>query len=122
MARPRKKIDADQVQKLAALALTTEEIGAVLGCSADTLERRFAGALKDGRLRFRASLKRLQFRAAQKGSAALLIWLGKVYLGQREPAPAPPPETETFGRAFAALRHRRAARDAGRSDDPIEAN
>jgi hypothetical protein len=48
-----------------------------------------------------------------------LIWLGKVYLGQREPAPAPP-EAETFDRAFAALRQRRAERDG--PPPAVEAN
>jgi hypothetical protein len=62
-----------------------------------------------GRLRFHASLKRLQSRAVKKGSAALLIWLGKVHLGQREPAPATD-EAGTFAWAWAALRRRRAER------------
>jgi hypothetical protein len=48
-----------------------------------------------------------------------LIWLGKIYLGQREPAPAPP-KTETFDRAFAVLRQRRAER-AG-PQPAVEAN
>lgn len=73
-----------------------------------------------GQLRFHASLKQLQSRAAKKGSAALLIWLGKVHLGQRESAPAPPPETATFDRAFAALRRHQAERDPPRPQ--VEAN
>ncbi|HMB02936.1 MAG TPA: hypothetical protein VKP69_04240, partial [Isosphaeraceae bacterium] len=73
------------------------------------MERNAGGAgVGTGRLRFHASLKRLQFHAAKKGSAALLIWLGKVYLGQREPAPAPPSAAETFAQAFERLRQRRA--------------
>jgi hypothetical protein len=84
MARPRKKIDASQVEGLAAIHCTTDEIGAVLGCSRDTLERRYAASIKDGRARGRASLRRKQWELAQSGNATMLIWLGKQLLGQTD--------------------------------------
>jgi len=84
MARPKKPIDAEQVRKLARLSASHAEIGAVLGCSADTLERRFAAAIKEGRESGKMSLRRKQFKLAMEGNVTMLIWLGKQYLDQRD--------------------------------------
>lgn len=81
MARPRKKIDIDQVKKLAAMNCSTAEIGSVLGCSADLLQRRFAAALKEGRDLGRMSLKRKMFDTAMNGNVTMMIWLSKQMLG-----------------------------------------
>ena len=91
MARPLAKIDPKQVENLAAIGCTTPEIAAVLECSEDTLERRFAGPLKKGRLKLKTSLRRMQYQAAAAGSIPMLIWLGKNLLGQ---ADQPKPDTE----------------------------
>ena len=48
MARPQKVIDEETVKKLAALNCSMEEIGHIVGCSIDTLERRFAAVIKEG--------------------------------------------------------------------------
>lgn len=80
------KIDPMQVEELAAIQCSHAEMAAVLRCSADTLERRFAAAIKKGRERGNASLKRAQFKLALSGNPTMLIWLGKIYLGQREQA------------------------------------
>jgi hypothetical protein len=84
MARPRKVIDAQQVEMLASIMCTTEEIAAVLGCSKDTLERRFAEVLEKGRLRGKQSLRRKQYHLAMEGNATMLIWLSKQYLGHTD--------------------------------------
>lgn len=84
MARPKITIDDATVLKLASIQCTMNEISAVVGCSVDTLERRFADCIKKGRDQGRASLRRLQWEAAQKGSNAMLIWLGKQLLGQTD--------------------------------------
>jgi AraC-like DNA-binding protein len=84
MSRPKANIDATQVLKLAEIGCKTTEIANVLGCSTDTLERRFAAELSKGRTNLRISLRRWQLQAAQKGNVALLIWLGKQYLDQTE--------------------------------------
>lgn len=84
MARPRKKIDPEQVRKLAAIQCTTAEMAAVLNCSSDTLERRFAAILKEGRANGCMSLKRKQYELAMSGNVGMLIWLGKQHLGQYE--------------------------------------
>ena len=85
MARPRKPINPRQVEKLAKLGCSQAEIGSVLGCSPDTLHRRFAGALKKGNAELDISLRKKQIDVALKGRnpTTMLIWLGKQRLGQR---------------------------------------
>lgn len=89
--RPRRltKDDVEQMQKLAFYGMSHEAIGDVLGCSADTLERNFAGVLKKGRAEMQKNLRAAQMRLAlawpaQGGTATLLIWLGKQVLGQTD--------------------------------------
>jgi DNA-binding transcriptional MocR family regulator len=84
VARPQKQIDPKLVKRLACAGLTIAEIAATLECSHDTIQRRFASELKDGRERMTSSLKRKQFAVAMKGNVGMLIWLGKQYLGQTE--------------------------------------
>jgi hypothetical protein len=84
MARPRLELDEDQIEKLAAIMCTMEEIASVVECSVDTLERRYAEVIKRGRERGKMSLKRKQYETAMKGNVSMLIWLGKQHLGQRD--------------------------------------
>lgn len=84
MARPKKELDGEQIRELAGFGLTAAEISAFLRCSQDTIERRFADVIKAGRDNLSASLKRRQVMLALDGNVAMLIWLGKQYLGQRE--------------------------------------
>jgi hypothetical protein len=84
MARPVKEIDPEKVRLLASAFCTNEEIAAKLEVSADTLTRRYADALKEGRDTAKGSLRVLQFQAAKRGSVPMLIWLGKQYLGQSD--------------------------------------
>lgn|SRR5215510_1766022 len=84
MARPRKKIDGDQIEKLAGIGCTVSEIAVVIGCHENTLHNRFCGRIKKGRENLKTSLRRMQYKAASGGNIAMLIWLGKQYLGQRD--------------------------------------
>ncbi len=84
MARPRKKIDPEQVEKLAAINCSYAEMAAVLDCSASTLKRRFGPVIKKGRELGTGSLKRQQYKLAMAGNVTMLIWLGKQYLGQKD--------------------------------------
>lgn len=93
MGRPRKPIDWDQVDKLCAIQCTEEEIASVLGCSVDTICRSckrkhgmtFADYFERKRKGGVASLRRRQWKeAVDEGNVAMLIWLGKQYLGQSE--------------------------------------
>lgn len=84
MATPLKKIEAEQVHKLAAMFCTDEEIAHFFDCSQHTIRRRFRDELHRGRSVGKMSLKRKQYDQAMNGNTAMLIWLGKQYLGQRE--------------------------------------
>jgi len=77
-------IDEKVVLGLASIGCTMKEIGAVVGCSVDTLERRFADVIEKGRESGKSSLRRMQWKAAEKGNVSMLIWLGKQILGQRD--------------------------------------
>ena len=84
--RPKFKIDYEQVEKLAGLQCTQEEIASYLGCSVDTLQRdkEFCGLYKRGMDKGRMSLRRKQWKAADEGNNTMLIWLGKQYLQQSD--------------------------------------
>lgn len=78
-------IDPEIVRELASIQCTMGEIAAVVRCSVDTLERNFAEIIKSGREVGKESLRRAQWKkAVQEGNPALLIWLGRFYLQQRE--------------------------------------
>jgi len=86
------KIDWKEFDKLCAMQCTLPELAEWFGCSVDTIERRckedkklkFAEYFKKKRTKGKISLRRAQFQTANKGSASLLIWLGKQYLGQSD--------------------------------------
>lgn len=89
MGRPKIEIDLVTLRKLAALHPTDAEIADILGFSESTLLRgksdpKVVDAIRQGRSNGKVSLRRLQMKAAEKGNAALLIWLGKQWLGQVE--------------------------------------
>jgi hypothetical protein len=87
--RPRIEIDLELVEKLAQIACTDAEIASIVGVSLDTFKRRkddkaFAEMLEQARSRGKASLRRIQWRLAEQGNAAMAIFLGKNLLGQRD--------------------------------------
>ena len=84
MARPRLPIDEKQVENLAAIDCSFEEMATILECSVSILHKRFSTVIERGRARGRSSLKRKQFEAAMVGDKTMLVWLGKVRLGQKE--------------------------------------
>ena len=84
MANHKKDIDPEQVRKLAAIGCTDVEIGDIVGCSHDTLTRRFKEHLVFGRANGKMSLRRKQWETALSGNVAMLIWLGKQILGQTD--------------------------------------
>lgn len=84
IGRPPLDLDPELLETLAGFNLSMAEIAAVAKCSVDTLERRFAEVIESGRANGRASLKRRQFSVAMDGNPTMLIWLGKVMLGQKE--------------------------------------
>lgn len=93
--RPPKELDIspERIAQLAAVNATVEDIATQAGCSRDTIERRYRDAIKRARAEFRTRILLAQIKAAERGNAALLIWLGKQYLGQVE-NPVPEPEQD----------------------------
>lgn len=90
--RPIIEIDLKLVKKLCEIQCTGEEIAGVLGVSYDTLVRRIKESEQGGFAEYykknsqvgKASLRRLQWGSATKGSVPMQIWLGKQYLGQKD--------------------------------------
>ena len=84
MGRPKADIKPEQVAALARIGCTQEEIAAVLKCTPLTLRNRFKEEIRSGMDEMRASIRRWQYMKAKDGNVAMLIWLGKQYLGQKD--------------------------------------
>jgi len=79
-------IHRDQVHKMAQLGCTDKEQATILGISEENLRNNFRTELSEGRSDLRRSLRRAQLESAIKDkNTTMLIWLGKNYLGQKEP-------------------------------------
>ena len=91
MARPRIEIDEKLFKKLCGIFCTQEEIAGIFDCSPDTIERwckrtykaGFAEIYKKFSANGKMSLRRNQFKLSEK-NAAMAIFLGKNYLGQKD--------------------------------------
>lgn len=91
MARPKKEIDKKMFENLCGLQCTLEEIASAFDCDERTIERwccrtykkGFADIFREKRGKGKISLRRSQFKLAEK-NAAMAIFLGKQYLGQTD--------------------------------------
>lgn len=86
MPRPKAKFDLKLVRTLAGYGCTQDEIANACGISETTLKKNGRDALDSGYAEMRRSLRRWQYEAAKSGNTAMLIWLGKQLLGQRDKA------------------------------------
>lgn len=104
MARPQKEatLTEDQIERMASVGCTDEEIAILAGLSETELKRSFGPLLKSGRSNMRDKLRTAQVRKAlghfyekadKDGNVeiyvtepdnTMLIWLGKQYLGQSD--------------------------------------
>lgn len=92
VGRPRKEVCFDDLKKLCQMRCTRDEICAFLEVDDETLSRRikekgdenFSTYYRKHTEGGKASLRRLQWAAAEKGSITMLIWLGKQMLGQND--------------------------------------
>ena len=90
--RPKKEFDQRMFENLCVIQCTEKEICYCFGCCEDTLnswckrtyKKTFSDIYNEKAVKGRISLRRSQFRLAEK-NAAMAIWLGKQYLDQREP-------------------------------------
>lgn len=80
----RLKDRATEAANYARFGATDTEIADLLGTSPQTLKRHLIHEIQAGRADRRMSLRRKQTEVAMKGDRTMLIWLGKVELGQRE--------------------------------------
>lgn len=91
MGRPPIEIDKTKFEKLCGIMCTLEEIAGIFECSEDTIENwckktygvTFSEVFKRYSATGKSSLRRMQFKLAER-SAAMAIWLGKQYLGQKD--------------------------------------
>ncbi len=126
---PYKKLDLEQVEKLAAIGCTVAEIAAVMNVNKKTLERRCMEVMARGRLKLNASVKRQQIQMALEGNPTMLIWVGKQYLGQHDSqkhihsgpgdGPIQYSEPERLNRLIALLK---SATDLGTGQPSVEAD
>jgi hypothetical protein len=90
LARPEAQIDLAEVEKLAGMQCTNEEIAAWFGVSTRTIERRcskdstFRDTIDQGRAKGRVSVRRNLFKLANAGNVAAAIFLSKNLLGYRD--------------------------------------
>lgn len=101
MGRPQKtwtNRDVEQFEALCKIQCSKADICAVMDISEKTLDRlvkeQYKGSFEEAQDRFRAygkaSLLRTQFKLAER-NPSMAIWLGKQYLGQRDPSARRPP-------------------------------
>lgn len=76
-----------EIEAKAAAGATDAELATLAGISERTLQRRYGALLKKARQKMRVSIRQKQFELAMSGNVTMLIWLGKVYLGQTETQP-----------------------------------
>ena len=92
MARPKKYINKKQFESLCAIQCTKEEICDVLDVTEKTLNNwckeiygtSFSLVFNQKRALGKASLRRNQWKLAEKGNSTMQIWLGKQILKQSE--------------------------------------
>ena len=92
IGRPLKEFDRKAFEELCAIFCTKDEICAVFDCNEQTLTRwckkiykqSFEDIYKTLSAQGRISLRRMQFKAAEKGNITALIFLGKQILGQSD--------------------------------------
>lgn len=83
--RPRRMLDERQIRELANMQCTMDEMAAVMNCDEGTLRHNYSSIINAAREGGKSSLRRAQWKkAVVEGNPAMLIWLGKHYLGQKE--------------------------------------
>ena len=78
--------EIDEVRELAGEGNSVDDIANLMGVSSDALRNNenYSRAIALGVADMKANLRHWQMQAAQSGNVTMLVWLGKVVLGQRE--------------------------------------
>ena len=87
---------------------STVEIAKFFGCDESTIRKKYKSELASGKEQMKIKLRQLQWKHASLGNTALLIFLGKQYLGQSEKQ-----EVDFSGNLEAILK------ECGYDDNPI---
>jgi len=80
------ELDIEQLQALASIHCTMEEIALVMGVSRDHLYRRYKDVIDVGYAQGKRSLRRRMWEAVEKGNVQMMIHMAKHILGHREDA------------------------------------
>jgi len=109
LGRPKLNIDAEKVEMLSSFGCSTVEIAKLHNCDEQTIRTRFKPEIQRGRESMKIKLRQLQWKTAEQGSNAMLIFLGKQYLGQSDHN-----ELELVGNLEGLVK------ECGYEDSPIE--
>ena len=80
----KKVIDPKEVEKLAKLWCTIEEMSDFFGVARETFAYNFKDIIVKARSETKQRLRQAQLKVALEGNVTMLIWLGKNILGQME--------------------------------------
>ena len=88
--RPPVEIDLDRLRKMGSLMSTQAEVAAHFDISTSSVEKylrvkKYREAFDAGKEDTKSRLRAVQIQTALSGNVTMMIWLGKQYLGQREP-------------------------------------
>lgn len=78
------EINEAKIEELGALGLTDHEIENLLESPQKDWPLSYPSKLRKGRARLAHGLRKAQISAALKGNSTMLVWLGKVYLNQKD--------------------------------------
>ena len=102
--------DPDKIQMLASFGCSIVEIAKYFKMDESTVRKNYKDELETGRESLKVRLRQLQWDHAARGNTALLIWLGKQYLGQTDRK-----EIDLIGNLESVLK------ECGFEDSPIDA-
>jgi hypothetical protein len=101
MSRPKIIIDPGQLEKLAEMCATQDEVAAWFNTSRQVIGNRLKreplkGIWEKGLAKGRIALRRAQLQLAMSGNATMQIWLGKQLLGQVDKTEQKVEQTTSF--------------------------
>ena len=102
--------DPDKIQMLASFGCSITEIAKYFRIDESTVRKNYKDELETGRESLKVKIRTLQLKFAERGNTALLIWLGKQYLGQTDRK-----EIDLIGNLESVLK------ECGFEDSPIDA-
>ena len=102
--------DPDKIQMLASFGCSITEIAKYFRIDESSVRKNYKDELETGRESLKVRLRQLQWDHAARGNTALLIWLGKQYLGQTDRK-----EIDLIGNLESVLK------ECGFEDSPIDA-